>query len=511
MENSSAKNIKVGAILTYLTQFLSIAISFVYVPIMLGKLGQSEYGLYSIVQSLIAYLQMSEMGIGTTATRYNSKYIGEGNLDGQKKINGMFFKMYLGIAAICVVAASVLYLFLDNIYADYSADSIRLIKILFVIAVINLVITFVFQIFNAIVIAYEEYIFLKVITLVQTIIGPVGMLAVLFMGFRSIGMLCVTTAVSLLFGLAQMMFCLKKYKIEFSFRGHDSALFKKILSFTIFVFINSLATQLMMNSDKVVISIIMTEYAVAVYAIVMQFHVYSYNFSNVLSGFYLPRFTKIIAKEKTVSAELSDDLVRTGRIQVFVAGLIFGGFLAIGQPFIIRWVGPEYSEAYWLTVIVLLTEVVGASQSMFNSLMQAMNLHKTRALLSLSVSVVKIIITVIMAIYLGLLGCAIAFFVGWVIKQIVFNVYYARRVGLDIKGFWFKMCRMFLPLAVTVTVLFALSTIAQRFIPATSYPALIAYALVYCVFYVAIMWFIALNSYERSVLLGAFKKFRRKQ
>lgn len=511
MKNSSSKNIKVGAVLTYLTQFLSIAISFVYVPIMLGRLGQSEYGLYSIVQSLVAYLQMSEMGIGTTAIRYNSKYIEEGNLDGQMKINGMFFKIYLGIAAICVAVATVLYLFLDSIYADYSPDNIRLIKILFVIAVVNLVITFVFQIFNAIVIAYEEYIFLKVISLIQTIIGPVCMLAVLFMGLRSIGMLCVTTVLSLIIGLIQMIFCLKKYKIEFSLRAHDSNVFKKILSFTIFVFINSMATQLMMNSDKVVISIIMTEYAVAVYAIVMQFYVYSYNFSNVLSGFYLPRFTKIIAKEKSVSTELFDDLVRTGRIQVFVAGLIFGGFLAIGHPFIIRWAGPEYGGAYWLTVIVLVTEVIGASQSMFNSLMQAMNLHKMRAFLSLIVSLVKIMLTIVMTKCFGLIGCAVAFLFGWIVKQIVFNIYYSKRVGLNIKGYWLKMCKMFIPLAVTVSGLFVTSTIAQRIVPATNYPVLLVYALIYCVFYVTIMWFIALDTYEKSVLIGAFKKIWRKR
>ncbi len=510
MEHSSAKNIKVGAILTYLTQFLSIAISFVYVPIMLRQLGQSEYGLYSIVQSLISYLQMSEMGIGTTATRYNSKYIGENNTSGQKLINGMFFKMYLGIAGICTAASAVLYVFLDRIYADYSAESLRLIKILFIIAVINLVITFVFKIFNAIVIAYEEYIFLKIITLIQTILGPVGMLTVLFLGFRSIGMLCVTTAISLLFGLTQMLFCLKKYKIEFNFKGHDKTLFKKILSFTIFVFINSLANQLLINSDKIVISILMTETAVAIYAVVMQFHTYSYNFANVLSGFYLPRFTKAVTKEKKVSEQLSADLIRTGRLQVLIAGLIFGGFLAIGKPFIIEWVGPEYSEAYWLTVIVLLTEVIGAAQSMFNSLMQAMNLHKMRALLSLSVSVVKIVLTIIMTTHFGLMGCAIAFFIGWTIKQLVFNIYYIKRVKLDILGFWLNMLKMFVPLAVTVSALFFGATALQTIFPAIGYPTLAVYAVIYTVFYCGIMWLIALNSYEKSLFSNILKKLRRR-
>lgn len=509
MVNSSTKNIKIGAVLTYVTQFLSIAISFVYVPIMLSKLGQSEYGLYSIVQSLISYLQMSEMGIGTTATRYNSKYISENDIEGQKSINGMFFKMYIGIAVVCAAVGTALFSFLDVIYSNYSLENIRLIKILFIIALINLIITFVFKIFNAIIIAYEEYIFLKVIILIQTIIGPIGMLAVLYLGFRSIGMLCVNTTISLLFGLVQMLFCLKKYKIGFVFKSNDKNLFKKILSFTIFVFINSMATQLMMNSDKVVISIIMTEYAVAIYAIVVQFHIYGYNFSNVLSGFYLPRFTKVIAKEKQVTSELFNELVKTGRIQVLVSGLIFGGFLAIGEPFIVRWVGIEYVEAYWLTVIVLFTEVVGASQSMFNSLMQAMNLHRVRALLSMSLSIVKIIITVILTMQFGLMGCAIAFFIGFVIKQVVFNVYYQRRVGIDVIKFWTNMLKLYVPLGLTTLLLYLGATLMQKKIAATTYPVLILYAIIYTVLYVAIMWIIALDADEKALLVNVFKKTRR--
>jgi len=509
MDNISGKNIKVGAVLTYLTQFLSIAISFVYVPIMLKMLGQAEYGLYSIVQSLISYLQMSEMGVGTTATRYNSKYIAQQDTSGQQMINGMFLKMYMGIAGVCVLIALVLFFLLDSIYAKYTPESLYLIKVLFVIAVLNLVITLVFKIFNAIITAYEDFIFLKVITLLQTILGPVGMLLVLFMGFRSIGMLCVTTSISLIFGLIQMFFCLKKYRISFSLKNHDKSLFRKIFSFTIFVFINSLATQMMMNSDKLVISIIMTEYAVAIYAIVMQFHTYSYNFANVLSGFYLPRFTKNIVQSKTVDDTLMADIQKTGRIQVIIAGLIFGGFLAIGKPFIIQWVGTEYVQAYWLTVIVLITETIGASQSMFNSLMQAMNLHKARAILSMVISIAKIVLTVIFTASFGLIGCAIAFFLGWLIKQVVFNYYYWKRVGINILAFWKQMFRLLLPLTITVLVLYAVSLGMQQIIPADSYLSLFIYALCYISLYGVMLWFLALNHEEKSMLTAIVHKFKR--
>jgi len=510
MIDQSSKNIKLGTIITYITQFLGIGISFVYVPIMLRILGQAEYGLYALVQSIISYLQMSEMGIGTTATRYNSKYIAEGDKEGQKTINGMFLKMYFGIAGVCVIIAAILFCFLDVIYADYSKQSIQLIKTLFVIAVLNLVITFVFQIFNAIIIAYEHYIFLKIITLIQTILGPISMLIVLCLGYRSIGMLCVTTVISLLFGLTQMFFCLKKFKIKFAFKGHNRDLFKKIFSFTIFVFINSLANQMMINSDKVIISIVMTEYEVAVYAIVMQFHTYSYNFANVLSGFYLPRFTKMLAKRGEITDELFSALIKTGRIQVFVAGLMLGGFLTIGRPFIIRWVGTEYVEAYWLTIIILLTEVFGAAQSMFNALMQAMNLHKARAVISLLISVVKIFLTVIMTLQFGLLGCASAFFIGWWIRQIVFNVYYKRTVGIDIKAFWVEMAKIFLPLTFTIVILSIGMWVVQILIPAQNYMLILFYVCLYLLLYGGIMWCIALEPYEKTFVKELFRRVGRK-
>lgn len=500
IENSSAKNIKIGAILTYITQFLSIAISFVYVPIMLGKLGQAEYGLYSIVQTLITYLQMSEMGIGTTATRYNSKYISENDVDGQKSINGMFFKLYLGIAFFCVVLSIVLYAFLDKIYVNYSAESVALIKSLFVIAVINLVITFVFKIFNAIIIAYEDFIFIKLLTLIQTVLGPAGMLAVLFLGFRSIGMLCVTTGLSLIFGLIQMLFCLNKYRIKFNVKAKDKDLFKTIFSFTIFVFINSLATQFMLNSDKIVISIIIDETAVAIYAIVIQFYTYAYGFSNVFSGFYLPRFTKIIATEKKITNNIVNDMIRIARIQVVVSGLIFGGFLAIGYPFIIKWVGAEYSSAYLLTVIVLFTEVIGSTQSTFNALMQAMNLHKTRALLSLIITFVKIVFTIIGTYYWGLLGCAIAFLIGWALKQLVFNFYYYK-VGINIKEFWSNIIKILLPIAVVVVLLWGLTFYMLNLIPATNYFVILVYAVIYTILYIVLMWCIGLNANEKRALM----------
>ena len=133
-------NIKIGVVISYITQFSGIVISLFYIPIMLRMLGQEEYGLYALVQSIVAYLQMSEMGIGITATRYNAKYIAIGDGNEQEGANGMFNLLYLGIATFCTLVGILVYWKIPNWYDHYSDESISLIQVLFVFAMANLVI-----------------------------------------------------------------------------------------------------------------------------------------------------------------------------------------------------------------------------------------------------------------------------------------------------------------------------------------------------------------------------------
>ena len=506
MESSSSKNIKVGSIITYINQFLSIAISLFYVPIMLGKLGQSEYGLYALVQSIITYLQMTEMGIGTTATRYNSKYIADKDEDGQKTINGMFLVLYLIIAVGCLIVGTIVYFCLPSIYSSYSAENILLIEKLFIIAMINLLITFIFKIFNSVILAYEKFIFIKLLSLIQTILGPIGMLTVLFMGAGSVGMLCVTTALSLIFGLIQMFFCFSKLKMKFDFRHFKKELFIAIFSFTSFVFLNSIAHQLFSNTDKIIVSIIMDEMAVAIYAIVLQFDTYFYNFTNVISGFYLPRFTKMVTSDQKNDEEIMNQLVQTGRIQVIIAGLILGGFLAIGHEFINKWVGPEYSIAYVLTAIQFITDYVGASQSMFNSLMQALNFHKGRSLIGLLAALLKVAMTIIFVKFFGLYGCVIAYLIVYLIRFILFNIYYQKRAKINVSIFWKNMLKIYLPITVILLSMFALFKIVCAFLVIDNYLLILSFALIYVFVYCGICYLLVFNSYERGLIKNIFKR-----
>ena len=66
--------LKIGVMLSYVSIIAQNIISIVYTPVMLRLLGQSEYGLYQLVYSVVSYLGLLSFGFGSAYVRFYSRY-----------------------------------------------------------------------------------------------------------------------------------------------------------------------------------------------------------------------------------------------------------------------------------------------------------------------------------------------------------------------------------------------------------------------------------------------------
>ena len=89
-----SKNRKIGATLSYISIVLNTLIQLIYTPFLIKKLGQSEYGLYSLVSSIIGYLTILDLGFGNAIIVYTAKYRVQKKYDEEKKLHGMFFLIF---------------------------------------------------------------------------------------------------------------------------------------------------------------------------------------------------------------------------------------------------------------------------------------------------------------------------------------------------------------------------------------------------------------------------------
>ena len=173
MKSNKVNQLKAGAILTYIAMGIGFIVSLVYTPIMIRLLGQSEYGLYNLAASIIAYLGILNFGFGSTYIRYYSQYKVKEDHDGIAKLNGMFLIIFSVIAVIALFAGFTLAYYSKTVFgSEITAEQANTGRTLLIILTINLAIKFPNIVFISYIRANERFVFQKLIELVRIIINP---------------------------------------------------------------------------------------------------------------------------------------------------------------------------------------------------------------------------------------------------------------------------------------------------------------------------------------------------
>lgn len=87
---------------------------------MLRLLGQSEYGVYTLVSGFISNLSLMSFGLGSAYMRYFSRAEVQEGEDGVARINGMFFTIFTVIGVLSLLVGGVLVANVHNIFAASS-------------------------------------------------------------------------------------------------------------------------------------------------------------------------------------------------------------------------------------------------------------------------------------------------------------------------------------------------------------------------------------------------------
>ena len=106
--NKGKSQIKSGVVLSYLNLFIGNIIPFFYTPLMLSILGQGEYGIYTLANTVVGYLSLLSFGMGSAVVRYLTKYKALGDYEKERKMFGLFTFLYSVLAVIVLVLGFIL-------------------------------------------------------------------------------------------------------------------------------------------------------------------------------------------------------------------------------------------------------------------------------------------------------------------------------------------------------------------------------------------------------------------
>ena len=347
----AVNQLKAGAILSYLVLGISNIVGLLYTPYMLRMMGKSEYGLYALVGSVIAYLTILDFGFGNAIIRYTAKFRAEGKLKEQYSMFGLFIILYSIIGVLSFIIGLGLYFNVENLFGEtMTPDELDKAKIMMLLMVFNIAFTFPLSIFGSIISAYENFIFVKVIALSRIVLNTLIMILLLEMGYRAVGMVVLATILNLATLILNYWYCKNKIKIKVSFKDMQLGLLKEVSIYSFYIFLNIIMNKVYWSTGQFVLGMYIGTAAVAVFAVAIQFQGMYMGFSTAISGVFLPKVTGMVAGNST-NREISDLFVRTGRIQYVVMAFILAGFILFGRQFIILWAGPDYEAAFSMTLL----------------------------------------------------------------------------------------------------------------------------------------------------------------
>lgn len=290
--------IRIGAILSYIVIGLNIIIGLGYTPVLIRMLGQSEYGLYSLVSSIISYLTLLDLGFGNAIIIYTARYRAKKEIEKEQKLHGMFLIIYTIIGIIAGIAGTILYLNVNNMFGStMSIEELATVKVLMKILILNLVITFPLSIFSSIITAYEKFIVAKILNIVRIILTPMVMLPLLFLGYKSITLVIVTTIFNIATLVINAIFCFKKLKIKLIFGKIDFLVLKEIFAYSVYIFLNAIIDKVNWSIDQFVLGIVSGTIAVAVYSVAAQINTLYLTFSTAISRSFITKSYKDGSKQ----------------------------------------------------------------------------------------------------------------------------------------------------------------------------------------------------------------------
>lgn len=496
---------KLGILISYVNIVLHAVIGFAYVPILLYYIGQSEYGLYQLIGSFIAYFSIMDFGLTAAVVRFYAKYKALQDKVKMENILAIALYAYIFITIVLLILGYIFYLWLPRIFAQ----SMQLSEIveaekIFLLLLFNIVITISTMIFRAVINAHEKFLFLKGLETIQLVLQPILVVLVLMQYPSALSVAIVQTILNIVLIIARIYYCFKKLNIKIKYHYWDEVLFYDFRKLAFWIFMETLIDQVFFKTNQVILGIISGTVSVAVYSVSALVYMNYMSLSTAISGVYLPHVTKLVT-EGAPRSSLSKLFLQIGRVQFFLLALVASGFIIFGRQFIEIWAGRNFTEAYFITLLIIIPFTIDLIQNIGLVILQAQNRYDFRAKVYFFMGIFNLCLAIPLGYKYGGIGCAFATGLAMLLGNgVIMNFYYAKVTKLDIKLFWNEILRI----AVWVFLLTFIGYELNLYFASSNKLIFLGKILMYTVIYIFVIYARCMNTEEKNKLNTIFMKFR---
>lgn len=408
-----------------------MAVGFLLAPFIVHHLGNAAYGVWVLSISSVNYLGLLDLGMRSSVLRFVSREHTRGDHDRASEAlsAALWVRVQISVAVL-VLSATLAWLFpvIFKIPPDLASTS----RISVLIIGVTTSVGMCLGVFGGVVSALNRYDLQTGVTLLQLVVRVSGVVFVLWKGWGLIG-IASSEFLAALVGNILLVTVARRIYPQLRVRLHrpQREMLRALWSYSFYVFIQTIAIQLVYQTDNLIVGSFLSASAVTFYAIGNSLCRYTDQFVGSMAMTYVPAASSFDAAGDSGKLQ---SLYRVGtRAAMAVSLPILVTLLLRGRTFIGLWMGPQYSGPSGTVLILLATALLfSLSNGTAGAIAMGTDRHKFVARWAITEGFINLALSVILVHFMGIAGVALGTLIpSLVIHVIVWPGYIAKLLGLS--------------------------------------------------------------------------------
>ena len=386
---------------------VTILIGFWMSPFLVHHLGDSVYGVWTLLGSLTGYLGLLDFGITPSTVKKVAEYRAVDDSEGINRVVTGGVAIFVFLGALSFAASVALSFFFNDLFPNPLEKNIAAGLVL--ITGFNLAVTFPASVFIGVLRGFQRYDIDASVSTVALILRSILIVLLLQAGHGIIALAWAT----LVFDLARLAYLFHRaYQVNPALRVarrfFDKNEMRRLFGYSSHFFLIAVGNRINFFTDSIVIGIYLSVAAVTPYSIALRLVTYLRELVIEMTGVLMPAITHLHATQATEGVrELHIRATKYAALLSLPVGLVFW---ILGDRFIALWMGERFitqDNAHVLLHILTLGIVVHLIGTPTGSVLTGLGRQDVVARFSILQAITNLIVTLILVKPLGLIGVAL--------------------------------------------------------------------------------------------------------
>ena len=426
------RQVLINTLSNYGGKIVTLGIWFFLTPYILGQLGQSVYGMWIIVGSLVSYGSLLDFGIANAITKYVAEYQARGDFEQARSLIATVLWLYTIIGMVAILLGAFLAPIVPSLF-NIPLELHTTFSWLVFLSGIGLGVSLLGTAPIAVLRGLHRFDMINLIGISGMLLLAGSTVLALHWGGGPLGLAAANILVNLVMQIPAVWLIRRNARhLHFGWKGAKRSHIRTVAGFSSALFVINIAGQLRAKTDEIVVGTFLSVSNVTPYSIAHRL--------SELPQILTEQFMKVLMPLAS-KLHSENDQGRLRQLYLISTRLTLAIFLPLGlgitilaKPFLSAWVGIEYAPYAGLVLLLVCASLFDTLMWPANFILQGMARHRLLAIAAIASGLVNLAISIALVRPLGLAGVALGTLIPTVLECLLFVIPYSMRViGINLR------------------------------------------------------------------------------